>query len=354
MQILDRAAEFSKIDPKGMRAEIEGLPGQLQAAYQFGLAQSLPEWKDVRQVLIAGMGGSAIGADLLCAWVQSVCPVPVFIQRDYTLPSWARQYGTLVICSSHSGNTEETLSVFEQARQADCRMLAISTGGKLSQLALEAGTPLWRFIHSGQPRAAVGWSFGLLLAVFYRLGLIPDPQLDLINTVSAMRYQQETIGCESPVVMNPAKRLAGQMVGRWPVVMGAGILAPVARRWKGQLSELAKCWAQFEVLPEADHNSVAGVRYPEGPLSQTMVVFLESPADHPRNNLRAQVTRKILMLEGLGTDTYTAAGNSALANQWTALHFGDYVAYYLAMIYGVDPTPVDSIESLKMELQRAG
>jgi glucose/mannose-6-phosphate isomerase len=178
--------------------------------------------------------------------------------------------------------------------------------------------------------------------------------VELLNTLAALRYQQESIGCESPVAANPAKRLAGQLVDRWPVVVGAGVLAPVARRWKGQLSELAKSWAQFEILPEADHNTVAGVVYPEEQLPRTMVLFLESPADHPRNHLRAEVTRKVLMLQGLGTDTFSAQGNSALANQWTALHFGDYLAYYLAMVYGVNPTPVEAIESLKAELGRAG
>ena len=352
MQILDHPAEFSQFDPQGMRAEIDGLPGQLQSAYQLGFDQPLPEWKDLRQVLIAGMGGSAIGADLLSSWLKGICPLPVILHRDYVLPVWARQPGTLVICSSHSGNTEETLSVFEQARQAGCKLLAITTGGKLAQSSRDASVPLWRFVHAGQPRAAVGWSFGLLLAAFTRLGLTPDPQVELLNAVASMRQQQETIGCESPVATNPAKRLAGQMVGRWPVVMGSGVLAPVARRWKGQLSEVAKSWAQFEELPEADHNTVAGVLFPEGQISQTMIVFLESPSDHPRNALRAQVTRKVLMLEGLGTDTYTAPGNSPLANQWTALHFGDYLAYYLAMIHGVDPTPIPAIESLKTEMNR--
>ncbi len=354
MQILDHPEEYSKIDLQGMRAEIEGLPTQLQAAYQFGLSQPLPAWKDIRQILIAGMGGSAIGADLLIAWLEGICPIPVILHRDYALPAWAHQPGTLVICSSHSGNTEEVLSVFEQARQARANLLAITTGGKLAQSARDAGVPLWRFVHAGQPRAAVGWSFGLLLALVTHLGLVPDPQVELLNAVANMRYQQEIIGCESPVAANPAKRLAGQLVDRWPLVIGAGVLAPVARRWKGQLSELAKCWAQFDVLPEADHNTVAGVIYPQDQLSRTMVVFLESSTDHPRNHLRAEVTRKVLMLEGLGTDTYTAPGNSALVNQWTALHFGDYLAYYLAMIYGVDPTPVDASESLKAELSQRG
>ena len=149
MQILDHPAEFSQFDPQGMRAEIDGLPGQLQSAYQLGFDQPLPEWKDLRQVLIAGMGGSAIGADLLSSWLKGICPLPVILHRDYVLPTWARQPGTLVICSSHSGNTEETLSVFEQARQAGCKLLAITTGGKLAQSSRDASVPLWRFVHAG-------------------------------------------------------------------------------------------------------------------------------------------------------------------------------------------------------------
>jgi glucose/mannose-6-phosphate isomerase len=144
--------------------------------------------------------------------------------------------------------------------------------------------------------------------------------------------------------------LAGQLINRWVVIFGAGILAPVARRWKGQLNEVAKALGQFDLLPEADHNTLAGSLNPENLLGQTMMLFLQAGSDHSRNRLRAERTRQAFMLEGIGTDQVMASGDTPLAQQWTALHFGDYLAYYLAMAYGVDPTPVAVIDQLKAAL----
>ena len=131
-------------------------------------------------------------------------------------------------------------------------------------------------------------------------------------------------------------------------------MAPVARRWKGQISEIAKAWGQFEFLPEADHNTLAGVVNPENVPSSTITIFLMAPAYHPRNTLRSELTRKAFMLEGISTDFFIAQGDSRLAQQWSMLHLGDYIAYYLAMAYGVDPTPVEAIEQFKLELKAAG
>jgi glucose/mannose-6-phosphate isomerase len=119
---------------------------------------------------------------------------------------------------------------------------------------------------------------------------------------------------------------------------------------KGQISELAKAWAQFEDLPEANHNSLAGIVNPEELFGRTMMIFLQAPTNHPRNQLRGEITRKIFMVEGLNTDFIKAEGDTPLANQWTAIHFGDYTAYYLAMAYGVDPMPVAAIQNLKGQL----
>jgi glucose/mannose-6-phosphate isomerase len=127
----------------------------------------------------------------------------------------------------------------------------------------------------------------------------------------------------------------------------------VARRWRGPITELAKAVAQFEELPEADHNMVAGVENPEALFAQTMLLFLQGEALHARNALRTEVTRQVLMLEGFNTDIIRARGQSRLAQLWTALHFGDYTAYYLAIAYGVDPTPVDAIEDLKQRLSES-
>jgi glucose/mannose-6-phosphate isomerase len=350
---LDDLTSFSVLDTQNMLAQIEGLPGQLAEAWEIGHRSPLPDWQGLRQVIIAGMGGSAIGGDLLSAYIETSCRVPVIVHRDYDLPAWGGGSETLVIAASHSGNTEETLSAFERARANGCRILAISTGGKLAVSAHEAGAAAWSFNHKGQPRSAVGYSFGLLLVALARLGLIPDPEKELRATIAAMQTQQRSLKVDIPVVKNPAKRIAGQLMGRWVTVFGAGALVPVARRWKGQLNEVAKAWGQFEALPEGDHNTIAGTLYPQEQLQRLIALFLDSPTAHPRHQLRSQLTRKTLMLEGINTDTILAQGNTPLENQWTALHFGDYTAFYLAMAYGVDPTPVETIEGFKKELKAA-
>lgn len=347
---LNDTAAFQTLDSGQMLAHIDALPEQLLHAWELGLDAPLPAWDNIRQVLIAGMGGSAIGGDLLAAYVAPFCPIPIYVHRDYGLPAWARGVDTLVIASSHSGNTEEVLDALQHGIQQGCRLLAISRGGALAGAAEAAGMPIWRFEHTGQPRAAVGFSFGLLLAVLHRLGLIANPEAELKGAVAAMKSAQNHLRADVPDVHNPAKRLAGQLVGRLVAVIGSDILAPVARRWKTQINELAKAWGQFEALPEADHNLLAGCLNPQETFNRLAVLFLQAPSDHPRNRQRSDLTRKILMLNGINTDTYQASGDSRLAHLWTALHFGDYMAYYLAMAYQVDPSPVEAIESLKRQL----
>jgi glucose/mannose-6-phosphate isomerase len=351
---LDDFEAFSSLDREDMLAQIDSLPEQLQQAWDLGLSQPLPSWNGIRQVLISGMGGSAIGADLLSAYAEPFGKLPVLVYRDYGLPAWAKGPETLVIASSHSGNTEETLSTFEVAVNQGCRCLAVTTGGALAQAANQERVALWTFEHQGQPRAAVGFSFGLLMAALARLDLLPSPAEEIKSAVEAMRQQQSRLRAEIPVTSNPAKRLAGQLMDHWVTVIGSGCLAPVARRWKGQTSELAKAWAQFEFLPEADHNTLAGSQNPENLLTRCIVIFLRSASDHPRNRLRAELTQRSLMLEGIATDSVEAQGDTRLANVWTALHYGDYVAYYLAMLYDVDPTPVGALENFKAEMRAAG
>ena len=347
---LNDYTSFSNIDKRDYLAEIENLPSQLENAYQQGLTLSLPTWQGIRRVLIAGMGGSAIGADLLAAYTASLSPVPIVVHRSYSLPAWARGPETLIIASSHSGNTEETLAAFEHALQSNCHILALCTGGKLAHAARESNTTLWTFKHAGQPRAAVGYSFGLLLALLARLNLVPEPADELTGAVTAMRNQQASLQAQIPVVRNPAKREAGQLMGRMVMVFGADILEPVARRWKTQINELAKAWAQFETLPETNHNALAGLQQPERALSSATALFLRARSYHPRNLLRTELTKQAYMLEGLNTDFMDAQGETPLAQQWTALHMGDYVAYYLSMLYEIDPTPIEALEGFKHQL----
>ncbi len=345
----DDPQRLRTLDAQDMLGEIERLPQQLAAAYDLGRQQPLDGLHPqvIRQVVIAGMGGSAIGGDLLAAYVATLSPLPVIVWRDYDLPSFARGPETLLIASSHSGNTEETLSALAAAQASGCQRLAICTGGALSQQT----DLVWRFTHQGQPRAAVGYSFGLLLALFERLGLIPAQEAAIQAAVQAMTAQQEGLRPAVPSPHNPAKRSAGQWLGRAVTIFGQGLLAPVARRWKTQINELAKTIASFEFLPEADHNALAALDFPSNAAGAHVFVFLQADSDHPRNRLRSDHTRRAYMLAGLATDLYQAPGDSPLAQMWTAIHFGDYAAFYLAIANEVDPTPVEALTRLKQTLK---
>lgn len=346
---LDDQEMIRELDPENMLQHINGLPDQLAGAWELGLQLPLPQYPAFQHVVIAGMGGSAIGGDLLAAYAGQACSVPVTVLRDYILPGWKN---VLVICSSHSGNTEETLAVFDQAQQAGYPILAITTGGQLAERASQASSGLWIFEDDFQPRAAVGFSFGLLLAALTRLGLFNQSKVtqELHAAVQAMKDQQQHMLPDVPAAINPAKRMAGQFVGRWPVLFGSGFLTPVARRWKTQINEIAKAQAAFEFLPEADHNTLQGIFFPENQPGKTLAFFITSKHNHPRNKLREEFTREIFMLEGITTDFFRAPGRDVLDSMWTALHFGDYLSFYLAMAYGVDPTPVPVLQSLKQKL----
>ena len=348
---LDDLDRMQALDPDRMCRKIDELPEQLSLAWEQSEALPLPHGVDLNHIVFAGMGGSAIGADLASVHARRSASAGLTVWRDYGLPSGAGGPATLVVVSSHSGNTEETLSAYAKAKEVGARRLVFTSGGELGRMAAEIGDPVWPVGHPGPPRAAVGFAFAYSLRALARLGQIDDPSRDVDGAVRAMQAQRELFRAESPVVQNPAKRMAGQLMDRWPIVFGAGVLAPVARRWRSQINELAKAPAQFEEVPEADHNIVAGTVGPESLIGKTMAVFLRAAADEPALTRRIDATRHVLMVEGYNTDSIDGVGESRLAQQWTCLHYGDYAAYYLAMAYGVDPTPIPAIEHLKEQLR---
>ncbi len=363
---LDDLNHFKQLDPQNMLTHIDGLPDQIEAAWALGQTLPLPDLSAVTQIVLCGMGGSAIGGSLVQALVMNACRVSLTINRDYDLPAWAAGPHTLVIGASYSGGTEETLSAFKQAIERKTKLLAITTGGPIAELCRSAGGVVWPFEYKSQPRAVVGYSLALPLALLSRAGFIADKHApstssgqalsaaegsaEVADAVRAMREQQKSLRAESPVARNQAKRMAGQIMDRYPLIFGSGIMAPVARRWKGQISENAKAWAQFEDLPEMNHNSVVGTANPESLIAKYMVLFLESDFDHPRNKIRSEATRMLFMTAGFNTDVIKGIGATPLAQMLTALHYGDYVSYFLAMAYEADPTPIGPIEVLKRRL----
>jgi len=342
--------KIKEIDAQNMLSYIDGLPDQLMKGWQAALKLELPDIKNISKVIIAGMGGSAIGGEILSTYVKPFCSVPIISHSDYQLPEWAKTEDTLLICSSHSGNTEEVISVYHDAQKAKTQIMSITTGGKLAELSKQDGNPYWKFATDSQPRAAVGYSFSYLLTLFFRLGFITDPSADLEIAVNDMKEQQKKMIAEIDAAFNPAKRTAGQFLGRWLTIFGGGIMSPVAKRWKAQINENAKSQANYEILPEANHNTLQGILQPAEQYPNSITVFLKASENHPRLKLRDELTQMTMMVEGHNVTFNFIKGSSVLSQIWNGILLGDYVSFYMAIAYEIDPTPVPMLVELKNKL----
>ncbi len=351
---LDVGQLYQEIDAEGMLQKIGDLPQQLENAWDAAQEVAVPrDYREIANVVIAGMGGSAIGGDLAREFLANQAPLPIFVNRDYTLPAFVGIY-TLLIASSYSGNTEETLTAFEIGVKRKAKLIAITSGGRLADRAQELGIPLFPIRYSAQPRAALGHSLIPLLAIMDKLGYGVGIRDEVREAVEAMAELTDELTAAVPEVRNPAKQVARRLYGRIPVIYAATPLTSVARRWKGQINENAKGWAFFELLPELNHNAVAGYPFPEDVQDHVAVVFLRSRLEHPRNQRRFEITRRLLEERGVPVVEVHARGEGRLAQMMTALLFGDYVSYYLAVLSRVDPSPVETIQRLKAALSAGG
>lgn len=350
MSVLDDLAAYRRIDPQGMLDRIRDLPRQCRAAWQEAQTLELPDdYWDIDKVVILGMGGSAIAGDLLRSLVALESPVPVFSHRDYDLPLLV-DGRTLLIASSYSGNTEEVLSSFERGLGTGAKKVVITGGGRLLTTARANGVPAFVFHYEAEPRAALGYGIMPLLAIAQKVGIVADKSEDVDDAIAAMIDLATRIDETVPLADNPAKQLAQRLHQRLPVVYAAGILAQVARRWKGQLNETSKMWCFYEELPEANHNALVGYGLPKEIAAKALVVFLRAPSLHPRILLRYDLTRTALEEAGVESTTVDAEGKSPLAQMMSAVLFGDWVSLYLAILNGVAPAPTPPIATLKERL----
>ncbi len=349
---LDDPVVFKQYDPEGMLSRIQELPWQCQNAWQLAMGFNLPAaFSRVNKVVILGMGGSAIGGDLVGSLVSSESKVPVLVLRDYNLPAFV-DARTLVIASSYSGNTEETLSAFGQALKTRAKKLAITTGGKLKTIAEESNVPVFSFNYKAQPRAALGFSFLPTLCFLQKLGFLSEKTIDITETVQVLQGVSQKMRGEVPLATNPAKQMAARLYGCLPVIYGAGIVAEVARRWKTQMNENGKAWAFYEVFPELNHNATVGYQFPAELAGRIKVVMLRSPLLHQRVQLRYQITCELLDRAGIQYTFVDGEGSSRLSQMMSLILFGDYASYYLAILYRTDPSPVKVIDYLKEQLAK--
>jgi glucose/mannose-6-phosphate isomerase len=350
---LDQRASYEHIDAAHMHERLATLPQQCHDAFMQAqsFACTLPsEYAQVRQVVICAMGGSAIGAALALAVCQPHSHTPMTVWRNEGLPAYATGPETLVIASSKSGDTAETLDAYRTAQQRGCRIVALTTGGALAAQARADGAPLFTYTFEHTPREAIGWLTLPLCALLAQLRLGPDLSAAVAETVATLQDGAQRLGIDSPAIRNPAKRIAGQVMERLPVIYGAGIFAPVAQRWKTVLNENAKLLAAWEEMPDLTHNAVVGLERPESVWQKTLVIQLRGPADHPRNAQRFDLTTRLLLEAGVNQDTVRARGTSPLAQVFSLVQFGDWVSYYAAIMAGIDPTPTEAIRDLRFSI----
>jgi len=347
---LDNLQIYRQLDTSGMLNHLHEFPEQCKRAWEKVLKFDLPrEYAQIDKVIILGMGGSAIGGEMVRRLALAESEAPVWVYRDYGLPPFVDE-DTLVIASSYSGNTEETLSAFTESLKTPAKKLVLTTGGKLKHLAEKEGIPIFAIDYQAPPRAAFSHSFIPLVGIFQKLSLLRDKSENLQEALQVLNKLSGELVETSLLVSNSAKQLATKLWGHVAIIYGAEILSEVAQRWKGQLNETGKTWAFFELFPELNHNAVVGYEFPSGAKERIFVVLLRSRLLHPRNLIRYEATAKLLAKAGITYEFVEASGESALAQVISLVFWGDYLSFYLAILNRIDPTPVDSINFVKKYL----
>ena len=349
--VIESVEKIRQADPGNMLDRIKDLATQVRDAWKIAQAAKIPPaYADVRNITVTGMGGSAIGGDLAAALMSGELKIPMTVHRDYGLPAYVGR-DSLVIASSYSGNTEETLSAFDEAQKRGAKVLVLTTGGKISELAKGANYPVVTFSYKAQPRAALGYSLALVLGCLSRMGFVRDLARDVDVALADLAKLEERV--HEGARTNDAKKMAAELFGRIIVAYGAGVMGVMARRVKGQWNENAKNWSAFDVMSELNHNAVVGFPHPPIARDALTVLLLRSDRDNPRHKIRFDVTAELLDRAGVPHKTLKFDGQSMLSEVLQMTMFTDYVSFYLALLNGADPSEVKSIDYLKDRLAKS-
>lgn len=350
MNRLDDPQALAATDPEGFLGLVEDFAQQVEDGWLLGKQVSdLPSHRDVDGMVILGMGGSGISGNVLKAALGVDFRLPVRISKGYGIPGWVGP-NTLVFAVSYSGETEETLEAFGRAQSAGARVVTVSAGGTLTALGAEHGCAAVNLKTGLQPRAALGYLSMPLLAVCQSLE-IGDYEADVAETVELLRRRAAEWGRGAPTESNPAKQLATSLLGTIPVVYGAeGLGAVAAYRWKCQLNECSKVHAFENSFSEMNHNEVMGWT-PGGGEERFSIVTLRHPGEHPRIQDRFRVTLPMLRERAAFLGEVRTDASSALARLLDLIYMGDFVATYLAIAAGVDPTLIELIDRVKAALK---
>jgi glucose/mannose-6-phosphate isomerase len=327
------------------------MPAQIERCWSDWQKMTIPaHFATAKNVLILGMGGSGIGAALVASLSRYECPMVVEVSRDYNIPAWVDK-NTLVIGVSYSGETEETLEAFRQAAKKTEKLITISTGGTIASLGSQHKALHYQIEYESQPRSAIGYSLTSLLAIFSKLRFLVIRNEDIIETVDVLNDLLSKIDVDVQFYRNPAKLLAQKISGKIAIILGSGLLSEVARRWKGHINENAKNQAYFEEIPEMNHNALVGLEMPNDLGKKVFFVILESQYNLERNKLRQNITGQILTQRKIPYESVMMEpAGGKIAEMFQMIFFGDFVAYYLAILNNIAPEPVKAISLLKEKL----
>jgi glucose/mannose-6-phosphate isomerase len=343
--ILDDQNIISQRDPQGALVFAAKQPEQL--AHDFGIATGSPYKDPVRNVVFAGMGGSSLVAEFARTW--PAIEVPFVICKEYRLPAFVGK-DTLVICASYSGNTEETLEALNAAEAKGAQIAIIAHGGKLASRAKDAGYLLAELPEAPQPRTGVFAAYRALVEILVVARLVqPGMVSELAALVDSLKAVTALWAASVPTEQNYAKQLAGQMVGKTPIIYGGPLMYPAAYKWKISVNENAKNTAWCNFLPEFNHNEFIG--WSSHPIEKPFAVIdLISRYEHPRVLKRFELVDRLLSGMRPKSINVQAEGAGVLEHLLYLVLLGDYATTYMALLNGVNPTPVDLVEKFKREL----
>ena len=342
--------EIFAVDTSNMYRLIKSFAGQVSDAVTIVKGAKVKlSTRGLENIVLSGLGGSAIGGDLLRSYLAGELRIPFLINRHYTLPAFVGPKSLLII-SSYSGDTEEALAAFREALKRKARILCITSGGALGKLAKGKRRPVIHVPGGLPPRAALGYSFFPLLLTLSKLGLVKNKNREIAETISLLAHKADEYG-NPDSQMNKALQLAEQLRGRIGIVYSSTErFDSVNTRWRGQVAENGKSLAFGHVLPEMNHNELVGWKMLHDQMREMQVFILRDKDDHKRVKVRIDITKTILSEHTGRVTEIWSEGTSLLARMFSLVYLGDWVSYYLAILNGVDPTPVRVIDHLKNEL----
>jgi len=367
IDILDR--DFSKLDKDNMIGLLEEFPQKMRDALRLGEEFSIPTnfsptsasnsfsapdsaTRNFKNTVVLGMGGSAIGGDLLSDYLADELSIPIVVIRGYDIPKFVDE-NSLVFTVSYSGNTEETISALKKCLEAKARIIALTSGGKLAVLSQENNLPVIKVPAGIQPRAAISYLFFPILKALERLGLIKERSSEIEETISILQDLSRKYCAKSPSENNLAKKVALSLYQHLPLVYGSeGLLGAVAMRWKTQINENSKWPCFWNIFPELDHNEIVGYEIENNINRQVKIIYLQDKEGLLRVEQRREITRKIIEDKVAEFIVCPTKGKGKMSRMFSLIFLGDLVSYYLAILNQVDPSPVACIEDLKKELAK--